>query len=119
MPFLPKSWRQRRWRRTRDASSQRKTKKAARAEARKYLTGEKVRRWESPKMIAQHGRAPWPPKKAAADSYATSMRWARVGDKYASGHRMLAWWQKGAWSLERANVSRSKKTGRFIKRRSS
>lgn len=116
----------RRWKRTRSAAAKKATQRAARAAAQPYLTGEKVRRHESPKMIAQHGRAPWPPKKAAAEAYNNAMLYARVEDKYALGSKATHYGRKGkgtkktsrggTWSLRDANVTRDKTTGRFKKR---
>ncbi len=63
-------------------SEWRSVRKRARATARPYATGEKVRRHESPRMIAQHGRAPWPAKKAAEEAYKSVLRSAYVGERY-------------------------------------
>jgi ribosomal protein S8E len=113
--------RQRSWRRKADAGTVRKQKAEGRASARKYLTGEKVRRWESPKMIAQHGRAPWPAKQAHDWELKRQIRNRLVGDKHGTDHVKMKE-RKGdrtkirGWSLVKANVSRSKATGRFKKR---
>jgi len=114
-----------RWRRRRDATTKKATKARARAAAQPYLTGEKVRRYESPQMIAKHGRAPWPAKKAAGEAYRDVMRVADVGDKYptyslwrhraSKGQGKKATSRGGTWTLRKANVGRAK-NGRFKKR---
>lgn len=103
----------RRYVRKRSAKTQAADERAARAEARKYLRGEKVRRYESPKMIAQHGREPWSPKKAAADSLRQSRRSARVNDRYPT----VELERRRGWTLAKAGVGRDRKTGRFVRRR--
>jgi hypothetical protein len=115
------------WRRRRSPSMKAANERAARAAARPYLTGEKVRRYESPQMIAQHGRDPWPPKKAAAEAYRMAKRNPRVEDQTPTFSRWLHRVRKqilrgkskrtgGTWTLRKANVSRSKSTGRFKRR---
>jgi hypothetical protein len=121
------------WRRTRSPKMAAAGGKAARAEARDYLTGVKQRRYESPQMIAKHGRAPWPPRKAAAEAYADVLRYQRVEDRYPSGslyrHRARKGGagatvktktsRGGTWTLRKANVRRDKTSGQFRSRRSS
>lgn len=74
-----------RWLRKLSASSLARQRREERADAAKFLTGEKVRRWESPKMIALHGRAPWPPKAAHEDRLKSLIRARLVTDRHPSG----------------------------------
>lgn len=115
-----------RWRGTSTAATKAAVRKRAKAAAVPYLTGEKVRRYESPKMIAQHGRAPWPPAKAAKDAHDNvilnhnvSMKYpeakiARLRTRKTHTIKGRGWWQlRKGWTLRKANVSRDKKTGEF------
>lgn len=118
-----------RWRRKLSAKETAARRRAAMAAARAYLTGQKVRRYESPKMIAAHGRDPWPPKKAAAEAYNHAMLETRVSNRYPTveverhqkgklraGERKTKTSTGGKWTLRKAGVARSKTTGRFKKR---
>jgi len=107
-------------------------KRAARAEARKFLTGEKKRVWESPKMRALHGTAPWAPKDAARDAYDRRMLDTKSVQKYPMGYVEHHYATKGGeggrkrkartstggkWTLRQAGVTRDRSTGQFAKKR--
>ncbi len=66
----------------------------AQAVAEEYRTGRKLRRWESPKMIALHGRAPWPAEEAALDAYGDQIRIATVAEQYPTYHIYLHYSRK-------------------------
>jgi len=116
-----------RWKRTRTAKDEAALRRRARAAAQPYLAGQKVMRYESPQMIAQHGRAPWPPKKAGAQAYGNVLRSAHVEDRYptyslhqhrsrkadASRRSRMG----GTWTLRKANVGRDRTSGQFTPRR--
>ena len=57
-------------------------KAEAQAEAEEYRTGRKIRRWESPRMIAQFGREPWPAEEAATKEYEARVAQAATTEKY-------------------------------------
>ncbi|HET8684148.1 MAG TPA: hypothetical protein VFM54_20080, partial [Micromonosporaceae bacterium] len=57
----------------------------AEAEAELYRTGAKLRYWASPKMIALHGRDPWPAEDAAKEAYDYAMLCIRVNQELPSG----------------------------------
>lgn len=58
----------------------------AQAIAEEYRSGRKIRRWESPQMIALHGRAPWPAEDAAKEAYEVWILQATVAEKYPTCH---------------------------------
>lgn len=118
----------RKWAKKLSPAEWRNVRKRARAAAKPYATGEKVRRHESPRAIAQHGREPWPAKKAAEDAHKSVLRAAYVGERYPTvetekhrrrktetgkRHRTST---GGEWTLRKANVTRAK-DGTFRKRK--
>jgi hypothetical protein len=66
----------------------------AEAAAEQYRTGAQIRRWESPTMIALHGRAPWPAEQAAAEAYEDHIRAARANEQYPTYHLWLHYSRK-------------------------
>jgi hypothetical protein len=108
------------WRGRDDAKTKAATRARARAAAAPYLSGEKIRRYESPKMIAAHGRAPWPREKAAKDAHDEVLLWAKVNRRLpqSGATRLLRKVAGKAWSLRKANVTRDPATGKFRRRRS-
>lgn len=72
----------RKWRLTYSATTWNAIRAEAEAIAEEYRSGQLIRRWEAPRMIALHGRDPWPAEIAARDAYDTRIHEAKVTEEY-------------------------------------
>lgn len=84
----------RRWRLRYSPSTWDHIRARAEAVAEQYRTGEQIRRWESPRMIALHGRDPWPAEAAAAEAYADCIRNAQANEQFPTYHLWLHYSRK-------------------------